>query len=339
VRAEILDRAHDILRDRASTGGWRAVEQAVRRLSRYFDDRADLTDLLDCHVQASLIAQGSRTGDLGRLRGLLARIAQAAQSPAGAATAAIEAAGLQRALIEWGAIDGDVAITMLTELPGSVSIEPAISSRAAEELATLSEKPSRKLLDLLARLDEQGKAPSSGALAGLLEADKGVRGFIRRAHEERSRTDVKYLEGTLMLLHRAPSVVIAARLDEVLTACLEARNPYLGAHVLTLLKSPLPRLLVERWGRTLGTRDLVSDGLWCVRCLDYDDLPGRREEQLTAIVRDFAGTLPKERLDTWRDEVARQVEPEKRDLWERIFLQEAPRSRISLWRNRDGGRS
>ena len=91
--------------------------------------------------------------------------------------------------------------------------------------------------------------------------------------------------------------MVQARLDQVLTACLESAHPQLGAFVLAALKSPLPRLLVERWGRTLGSRDLVSDGLWCVRCLDYEELPDRRQDQLAAVVRDFARTLPKEQYD------------------------------------------
>ena len=108
--------------------------------------------------------------------------------------------------------------------------------------------------------------------------------------------------------------------------------------MLAALKSPLPRLLVERWGCTLGRRDLVSDGLWCVSCLDYEDLPDRRQDQLATVVRDFARTLPKEKFDAWYDEVARRVGPTKRDLWEGVFAQQVSRSRINLWRNKDGGR-
>jgi len=113
----------------------------------------------------------------------------------------------------------------------------------------------------------------------------------------------------------------------------------MGVFVLAALKSPLPRLLVEWWGRTLGSRDLVGDGLWCVRCLDYGQLPDRRRDQLAAAVRGFARTLPKQQFDAWYDEVARQAGPTRRDLWEGVFAQEAGRSRINLWRNKDGGRS
>jgi hypothetical protein len=338
-RAEILDRAHDMLRDRVRAGGPQSVREAVRRLNRYFGERGDLADPLDCQIQASLVAEGGRAGHLDRLRRLLVPIADAAKSPAQAPAAAAAAASLQRALLEWNAVDAPVAVTLLTELPDSVGVEPAISSRAAEQLATMSEKPSPTLLDLLARLDKQGKAPASRSLADLLEADKYVQDFIRRANDDRTRLDVGYLDGTLKLLRQSSPPVIHARLDEVLAACLQASNPRLGAFVLAALKSPLPRLLVERWGCTLGSRDLVSDGLWCVSCLDYEDLPDRRHDQLAAVVRDFARTLPKEKFDAWYDEVARRVGPTKRDLWEGVFAQEVSRSRINLWRNKDGGRS
>jgi hypothetical protein len=339
LRAEILDRAHDILRHRISAGGPQSVREAVRRLNRYFGDRADLADQLDCHIQASLIAEGSRAGHVDRLRRLLATIADVAKSPARTPAAAAAAAAFQRALVEWDAVDGAVAVTLLTELPDAVGVEPAISSHAAEQLATMSEKPSSTLLDLLVRLDKQGKAPPSRGLADLLDADRYVQAFIHRAHDDRTRNDVAFLDDTLDVLRRVPPAVVQARLDDVLAACLQSTHPLLGAFVLDALKSPLPRLMVERWGRTLGSRDLVSDGLWCVRCLDWEALPDRRHDQLATAVRDYARTLPKEKFDVWYDEVARLAGPTKRDLWEGVFAQETSRSRINLWRNRDGGRS
>jgi hypothetical protein len=337
-RTEILDRAHELLSARARTDGAGSITGTIRRLSGYFGDRADLTNPLDCHIQASLIAEGSRGKHLERLARLLATIAEAAKSPAPGG-AAVAAAELQRALVEWNAIDGEVAVMLLTELPDTITVQPTVSARAAAQLATMTEKPSPRLLDLLARLDKQGKAPPSRGLADLLESDKCVRSFIRRAADERTASEVAYLDGTLAAIRQAAPAVVQARLDEVLTACLQSAHPQLGAFVLAQLKSPLPRLLVERWGRTLGSRDRVRDGLWCVRCLDYEELPDRRRDQLAGLVRDFGRTLPADQFDDWYEEVGRRAGTTKRDLWEAVFAQDAGRSRINLWRNKDGGRS
>ncbi len=115
--------------------------------------------------------------------------------------------------------------------------------------------------------------------------------------------------------------------------------------MLTELKSPLPKLLVERWAQTLGTRDLIADGLWCVYCIDYEPLSDRRREQLEDAVREYAKTLPKDKLEAWIGEVAQRAGAAMRDQWESIFSAEAhqPRlgqrlsPRVNLWRNRDGG--
>jgi hypothetical protein len=337
-RAEIIDRAHDVLHHRASSGGPQAVREAVRRLNGYFTERTDLTDVLDCQIQASLIADRRQGGRLERLSGLLGSIAQATNSPTMAPAAAAATAALQRALLDWNAVDGPVAVTVLTELPDSVGVHPAIASRAAEELTTMSEKPTRALLDLLARLAKQGKSPPTRRLADLLEDDKQVQGFVYRAHDERTRVDAGYFEGAAKMLRQASPAVVQARLDEVLNACLQARNQNLGALVLTSLKSPLPRLLVERWGRTLGTRDLVSDGVWCITCLQYEDLPDRRQVQLESVLGEYGRALPKETFDMWQEEVVHRTGPAGRELWDRVFPQETPRSRINLWRTRDGDR-
>jgi GTPase-associated protein 1, N-terminal domain type 2/GTPase-associated protein 1, middle domain len=337
LRARVLDCAHDELRDRIAADGVGSIADAIRKLNRFFGDRADLNDPLDCHIQGSLIAGAGHAESRQRLRQLLAAVAQLALSPA-PAEARDAATGLQRALIKWDAVDGDVAVTVLIDLPDSLEVEPAISQRALEQLTTMSAKPTRELLDLLASLDKQGKAPSSGALGHLLEADRDVRTFTRRALENKL-TERKHFNDTVTLLRKTDSAVVEARIDDVLSACVQARHPDLGPVVLASLKSPLPRLLVQRWGDTLGRRDLVGDGLWCVRCLDHEDLPERRQDQLAAAVRNYGERLAKRDLESWRDEVARRLRSGERPVWESVFAEEAPRSRINLWISRGGGRS
>jgi hypothetical protein len=338
LRAEILDCAHDELHHLAGLGGLASVTGAVRRLNRYFADRADLSDPLDCHIQASLIATAGRADRVPRLRRLLASIADLTPPQAPPAAAAAAAAGLQRALIEWDAVDGDVAVTVLIDLPDRLDVEPVIAERAADQLTQMSEKPSRGLLELLASLDKRGKAPASGPLVKVLEADRRVRTFIHRAAEDRLLTDTRYCEGAIMLLMETNPVIIRARADDVLAACLETRHPSLAPVVLTSVKSSLARQLVERWSATLGTRDLVRDGIWCARCLDYDELPPRVAEQLEAAIRDYASRLPSPDVERWYVTVRRELWPGARQAWESIFVPETPRARSHLWINRDGGR-
>ena len=81
----------------------------------------------------------------------------------------------------------------------------------------------------------------------------------------------------------------------------------------------------------------VSDGLWCVNCLDYDDLPAKLEEQLVAALREYATRLAQQDFQRWHEEVSRRLRPRQRAVWESIFAQEISRPRINLWINRDGG--
>lgn len=202
----------------------------------------------------------------------------------------------------------------------------------------MSEKPSRALLELLAGLDKRGKAPTSGPLVKVLEADRCVRTFTRRALEDRLLTDTRYFNGTVRLLLEAAPAVIRARLDDVLAACTESRHPYLAPVVLASLKSQLARLLVERWAATLGRRDLVGDGIWCVRCLDDDELPQKVQEQLLAAVREYARGLPAQDFERWYGGVMRELSPQGQAVWASVFTQQTPRARRNLWINRDGGR-
>jgi GTPase-associated protein 1, N-terminal domain type 2/GTPase-associated protein 1, middle domain len=338
LRAEVLDCAHDELRHRVSAVGVAGLTDTIRRLSRYFGDRADLTDPVDCHIQASLIAVGSRTERMTRLRQLLAGIAACAQSPATADTAAAASAGLQRALIQWDAVDGEVAVGLLSGLPDSLDVEPEISDRAVERLARMSDRPSRALVELLVGLDKRGRAPTSGPLVKVLQADRYVRTFTSRAVENRLVTDGTYFHSTVRLLTDISSMAVRARLDDVLAACLDSPHPDLAPVVLASVRLSLARLLVERWANTLGTRDPVQDGLWCVRCLSHQDLPPELAEQLWAAVRDYARTLPLEDQQTWYEAVKRKLGQELRGVWYAVFTQEMPRARSRLRLHRDGGR-
>jgi hypothetical protein len=273
-----------------------------------------------------------------RLRWLLANVAQLAQSPVRAPKAATESAGLQQALIEWNAVDGSVAVTLLTDLPDSLDVEPTIAQRAAEQLTRMSEKPSRALLELLASLDKRGKAPASGPLVKVLESDRRVRAFTRRALEDKTLIDTRYFNDAIMRLREADPAVVEARLDDVLEACLASRHPWLAPAVLAALKPSLARALVQRWAATLGTRDLVRDGLWCVGCLADERVPQKVAEQLAGAVRKHARKLPQRDFDRWYAAVTRQLRPDMRPVWDSLFVQETPRPARNLWIKRDGSR-
>lgn len=336
LRTEILDCAHDELRDRVATAGVTGARHAIRQLNRHFSDRADLTGQVDCHIQASLIAGRDRAARVQRLRQLLAGVGTLAETQPRLAAAA--SAGLQRALIEWHAVDGDVAVTLLTKLPDSLDVEPVIAERAAEQLTRMSAKPSRGLLDLLASLDRRGKAPKSGPLAKVLEDDRYVQAFLHGAADDRLLTDTKYFNRTVSLLGQADPIVVRARLKQVLAACLESRNPQLAPVVLASVKPGLARLLVEQWAATLGDRPLPGDGIWCMRCLSYERLPSKVAEQLEAAVRTYASQIPRQFAESWYADVRRELWPDQQPVWDDFFVQDAPRKRRNLWINRDGGR-
>ncbi|MGH3156770.1 MAG: hypothetical protein ACRDNF_09380, partial [Streptosporangiaceae bacterium] len=339
LRAEVLDCAHAVLQERVGNRGAASVAGAIGRLNRYFDDRADITGVLDCHIQASLIADRRLADDrVNRLLWLLNHIADLARSPQMRHYAVDAAAGLQRALIEWDAVDGDVCVTVLTKLPDSLDIEPVIADRAAERLTQMSEKPSKALLELLASLDNRGKAPASGPLVKVLKADKYVRTFLHRALEDRLLTDTNYFEGSVAYLLEADSAVVGARADDVLAVCVQSRHPDLAPEVLVGLKAPLARLLVERWAATLGTRNLIGDGIWCVRCLSHAGLPSKLRDQLLAALRDYAAKLSEQDYDRWYRGVQRELWADGRVLWDRALTQEAPRARSRPRSSKGGSR-
>jgi GTPase-associated protein 1, N-terminal domain type 2/GTPase-associated protein 1, middle domain len=325
LRAEILDCTHDELRHRAVADGIESVAAIIRRLNRYFADRADVTDTVDCHIQASLIADRRLDGRIQRLRQLLGGIGRLAESRDLAPVAATAAVGLQRALRDWNAVDGDVAVTIAADMPGSLPVERVITDLAVERLEQMSARPSAALLDLLASLEKRGKPLRSAVLLGLLEADQFVRGFTRRALEENPSFHGEDLKETVGMLLDADPAVIHARADDVLAALLGSRDPRLAPAVLANLRHELTSELVARWADTLGTRDLVSDGLWCVRCLGSRDLPRKVSSQLKAAAHEYTRRLPRQELEQWYADVKHGLRPEAWPVWDSVITMDGDR--------------
>ncbi|MGH3282463.1 MAG: hypothetical protein ACRDNW_25455 [Trebonia sp.] len=66
LREELLDHAHDLLRNRLAADGVASVAAAIRQLGHYFADRGDMSDPIDCHIQASLIGASDQPGRMER---------------------------------------------------------------------------------------------------------------------------------------------------------------------------------------------------------------------------------------------------------------------------------
>jgi hypothetical protein len=360
-RDEILDFVYEVLRDRFAEQGPQAMMETLRDIYFYFADRVeDPDDLLYCHLQAAAIARLEGERRQARLSESLDQISQLRRSrpdPSKATTAAI---GLQRALLQWGAVDADVAVTIFTALPAA-DVDPEIPRYATSYLNNAAAKPDLHLLKVLTSLDRLGKAPSSERLDRLLAADRYVRQFIERADGDRIMNSNRYFNETVELLRKADPGVVVIRGDAVLDALLTTRHPDLARGVFATIpngmsRTGLPKPGVPKIGvaRTLiapvrdrlaGAEtldDLVDMTLWCVRILAHPGLEERRSKlhaDLAAILRECGERLRQGGLETWRAEVERCLKPEGRQEWDAIFSHEPPKQggrkqAINLWRTR-----
>ena len=356
LRDQILDLTYGELRRQFAERGPQAMMEALGGLGRYFGNRVEEPDdPLYCHLQAAVIArlEGERRQD--RLRESLDRIRQLRHPGTDPSQAAAAAVGLQQALLEWQAVDADVAVAIFTGLPAS-QIDPEIPRHATSYLTKAAASPDLHLLNVLASLDRLGQAPASDQIDRLLAGDRCVRQFIERAASDRVMNN-RYHRETVELLRKADPGVVAVRRDAVLDALMASRNPFLAGEVLATIPSGIsktgtPRPGVPRTGvaRTLiepvrdrltGARTLeevVGTIVWCVRVLAHPGLEERPKlhAALSAIVREYAGRLPAEDSETLRAEVARQLLiPEWRYEWDAIFSREPKqggvKQAINLW--------
>ncbi|MGH3187314.1 MAG: hypothetical protein ACRDPY_20930 [Streptosporangiaceae bacterium] len=332
-REEILDLAHQALRDRLIQGGLDAVRAPLSRLIPYLIDRAgDPTDPLDWHLRAAAMARLPSGKRRQRLAALLQRAAWDAEA----------AAGLQEALLAWHAVGPAEAELILDYLPASAGILPGIAAQAFVQLERMGAKPSEHMLDMLASLDRHRLAPATGPYAELLAADHDVMAFVDASRTEKFAADARYLDSIVARLERAAPEVVRLRMGHVLRACLDCPQPRLGGAVLGALdgRDGRARELIRLWAGDLARGDLRAV-IWGVNCLADTELPGKRRDQMTAAIRDYAEALSKiskSDYEKWYQEVQRYLPADASATWSDLAGENAQKPRKNLWINRDGGR-
>ena len=331
-REEILDLAHQALRDRLIQGGLDAVRAPLGRLIPYLIDRAgDPTDPLDWHLRAAAMARLPSGRRQQRLAALLHQVAWTTET----------AAGLQEALLAWQAVGPAEAELILDYLPASAEIQRGIAAQAFVQLERMGARPSARMLDMLAILDRHRLAPATGPYAELLAADRDVMAFVDATRSDKFAADARYLTSIVARLERAAPEVVRLRMEHVLRACLDCPQPRLGGAVLDALdgRDGRAKELIRLWTQDLGRGDLRAV-IWGVNCIADTELPAKRREQLSAAIRDYAEALSKiSRSDheKWCQEVQSYLPADVSETWADLVSESAQKPRKNLWINRDGG--
>jgi hypothetical protein len=300
----------------------------LKRLWRHFIDRpADLTELLDLHIQIAGIRALPADQRQARLAALLA---QAGNNPATEAAMA----GLQQVLLEWRALGPGEALLLLPALPGAVPVAPEVVEIAADEIRRVAAQPAAGTLDALGALHRRGLAPREKPFADLLAADADVWGFVEATRSARFRDDSSWARQWVKHIGRTSPAVVHARRRLLLEACLEFPAPWLGAAVLRALPAPMPRVLIDSWRRELGGRWALRAAVWGV-CWAGEPALDELRPRIVALFRDFGSVLSPADRDQWLLDVQRELGPEQARNWAEITGQESAKRRGLRFRGKE----
>jgi GTPase-associated protein 1, N-terminal domain type 2/GTPase-associated protein 1, middle domain len=328
LREEVIDLAHAELEARLAQYGAAGVMDTIRRLWRHLIDRsADLSDVLDLHVQVAGIRTLSAEQRRARLSALLA---QAGNGPG----AEQVLAGLQQVLIEWRALGPDEALLLLPALPDTVPPAQDVVDAVAGEISRLAAHPTRGTLDALRALHRRGLAPGGRPFADLLQADAEVQGFVDATRSARFGDDRPWAQKCVKYLARTSPAVLRARRRLLLAACLEYPAPWLGVLVLRGLPAPLPRVLIDVWGPELSGPQALRAAVWGAHWAGDPALDELRPG-LVAIFRDFSSRLSPDARERWLLDVQHELGPEQAGTWAEITGQESPKRRGLRFRGKE----
>ena len=134
----------------------------------------------------------------------------------------------------------DEVIALLDALPASAGVRPEIAKVAVTRLEKAASKPTRRMLKILAVLDERRLAPESGPLANVLAADRSVDAFIagRPSHRITEENALPQHDRASSTGLRAPTRPWSGPVSaDVLQAAWPVQAPELGGAVVRTLRN------------------------------------------------------------------------------------------------------
>ena len=324
LRDEVLDMAHAELQARLAQRGAPGVMDTLKRLWRYFIDRAvDLADPLDCQVQVAAIRALPGKQRPSRLSALTQQARRSLR-----AEDAID--GIQQALIEWRALGPAEALVLLPALPRTVPVAQEVIGVAVDEIQRAARHPTAAALDALGALHQHGIAPQGQPFAGLLAADLDVLDFIEATRNPRFQEDIAWGRRRLNQLGRVDPLVTQARLGSLLRACLEFPTPGLGSPVLCALQPPQREVLIELWGRELGGPKAIRAAIEGLCWHEDPELPESLKSHITDTLDGFASRLDPAEREQWFLQVHDKLNPKYAKAWTLLVGPEEARPRRGL---------
>jgi hypothetical protein len=301
------------------------VRETVRRLASFFGAAKDPDDVLYWPLQAVRVSALTADRKIAYLRSLLASASRLRRKDANLGARAVRE--LQEALLDWGAVNEAVAVTIITEVSGS-QVNPEIYGYARSWLADKARNPDQELLTVLASLGD--RVPSgSPELADLADGNRKLTRFLDitsgdKIHEQRMRSTA------IKLVCEASPAVVRLRADEVVEAL--SRDPDLAADTFARFpargkQSPVGALIAlagTRFGELKDPEDRVQCALWLFHIYTHPDMPSRRREMVAREIRQFPSVISAasggKSADKWRAEVGERLGRDGlRDQWEALF--------------------
>jgi hypothetical protein len=332
LREHILAEAQAELRNRYTEDpSSKAVRDTMRRVFPYLRELNDPVDPLYWPLQAASIKALPGPEKVIRLRKMLASADLLRRTDQNLALRAEQA--LQRALLDWDAVDEGVAITIITEVSAS-QVNQEIYSYAQSWLAGKARNPDRDLLTVLQNLGDRIPA-SPPELAELADGNRKVAQFIKAATGDsigQPRTRVIAIKNVC----EADPVVVKILAAEVIDAL--SYDPDLAADVFARFpsrskkESPIPTLIQavdSRFGELAEFEDRVQCALWAFQIYAHPHLSDTRRGWMAKEIRKFQSLIiaaeGAKSADNWRAVVReRLASGDLRDQWDSLLPKQGP---------------
>lgn len=316
LREEVLDLVQDQLQVRLAEQGAQRLSPAIRRMWRYLAGRpGDLADPLYRQLQVAAVAGLKGQERLDRLSLLM----QQARS----ATTASAISGIQRALIEWQALGPTDAVHLLLALPPDVYVAPEVMDAVVDGVLRPAARVTGQLLDAIEALYRRNWKLDD-RFAYLLAGDRNVKDFMQAAATERFWKDSSFCAGWLHRLGSVEPTIINARLGRLVQTCLDRPAPGLGAAVIDVLPSTLPRLFIDRWGRELRGEQVIRATIEGIHWYESAILPGNLRAHVAEVIAGYGSELDLAAREEWFVRVREGIPPDLEETWARLAGFEEP---------------
>lgn len=323
----IIDQLHEQLRSVFLAGNRRALADVLPQVAAPLVHRGlDATDPFSWEIEGCYMAGLPPTERIIRSRQTIQALLRYGD---------LQFRAYQAGLMSWHAVDPETALHVVSSIPPTFELDPALLAVAERELMRRAQKPDEKTVMVIEALRKRHALPDDPRLWRIARSAEAMYRLLVRLERLQPGSDLKTLSDDLHAMRDADPDVVELSIPAFVHEAHRAQGAVLGQSILRFLPAPLGVLFARKWSEYL--RDVRRSPRAAARSVTWltdKHISSQARTELVGEIQAHLASLDEPDAAAWRTSVANFLRDEgERSVWQEVCGEEpaGSRRRGRLW--------